>query len=95
MSKQPTPLYIGTNRHVAALDPRTGDELWRTKLPHSGSAVVALLIGKAYIFVGHAGHAYCLDKRLGSINWENDLPHMGHNPVLLAIDPASSTGPRP
>jgi outer membrane protein assembly factor BamB len=95
MSKQLTPLYIGTNRHVAALDPRSGEELWRTKLPHSGGAIVTLLIGQAYIFVGHAGHAYCLDKRLGSIIWENNLPQMGYNPVLLATDPEKRSQPNP
>jgi outer membrane protein assembly factor BamB len=94
MSRPPNPLYIGTNRHVAALDPRTGAELWRTKLPHGGSAIVTLLIGKAYIFAGHAGHAYCLDQRLGSIIWENDLPKMGYNPMLLAMDPAQTREPK-
>ncbi len=95
MSTKTPPLYIGTNRHVAALDPRTGEELWRTKLPHSGGAVVALLIGQAHVFAGHAGRVYCLDKRLGSILWENNLPRMGHYPVLMAIDPKKTRQPNP
>jgi outer membrane protein assembly factor BamB len=86
MAKTATPLYVGTNRYVAAVDPRTGEELWRTKLPHAGTAIVTVLVGKAYLFVGHAGHVYCLDKRLGSIIWENGLPRMGFQPVLLASD---------
>ena len=87
MSKQSAPLYLGTNRFVAALNPRTGEEIWRTRLPHTGSAIVTLLSTPAYIYAGHAGHVYSLDKRLGTILWENDLPKMGYGPVMLAIDP--------
>lgn len=29
MSRGQKPLFVGTNRFVAALDPRTGEELWR------------------------------------------------------------------
>ena len=77
-------LYVGTSRYVAALDPQTGGEIWRTKLPHSGGAVVTILIHDRHLYIGHAGHAYCLDKKSGDILWENGLPRMGFNPVLLA-----------
>jgi hypothetical protein len=93
MAARRTPLYIGTNRHVAALDPHTGDELWRTKLPHGGGSVVTLVIKGQHLFVGHAGHAYCLDKRSGQILWENGLPGMGYHPVLLAMEGAMGTSP--
>ena len=87
-------LYVGTSRYVAALDPQTGGEIWRTKLPHSGGAVVTILIHDRHLYVGHAGHAYCLDKSSGDILWENGLPKMGFNPVLLAMEgaQAASTG---
>ena len=65
MAVRRTPLYIGTNRYIAALDPLTGEELWRTRLPHSGGTVVTIVIKGQNLFVGHAGHAYCLDKRSG------------------------------
>jgi outer membrane protein assembly factor BamB len=86
VSRQVSPLYIGTNRYVAALETRGGSELWRNKLPHAGSAIVSLLAGDACLFVGHAGYVYGLDKRLGSILWENGLPRLGYHPVLPAME---------
>lgn len=83
-------LYVGTSRYVAALDPQTGGEIWRTKLPHSGGAVVTILIHDRHLYVGHAGHAYCLDKRSGDILWENGLPKMGFNPVMLTMEGAQA-----
>ncbi|MBN2560882.1 MAG: PQQ-binding-like beta-propeller repeat protein [Phycisphaerae bacterium] len=81
-------LYVGTGRYVAALDPKTGEECWRTKLPHAGASVVTMLIKDEHLLVGHAGHAYCLAKASGEIIWENGLPRMGYNPVLLAMEGA-------
>jgi len=81
-------LYIGTHRFVAALDPQTGEEQWRTKLPHTGSSVVSIAIKGRHLFVGHSGHVYCLDKGTGEILWENDLPRMGYHAVLLAMEDA-------
>ncbi len=90
---RPNLLYVGTSRYVAALVPNTGEERWRIKLPHTGSAIVSLLIGKAYLFVGHAGYIYSIDKRLGSIVWENGLPRMGFHAVLTAMDGAAGSSP--
>ena len=88
-------LYIGTHRFVAALDPQTGEEQWRTKLPHTGSGVVTIVVKGRQQFVGHSGHAYCLDKRTGEILWKNDLPRMGYHAVLLAMEGAegATSGP--
>lgn len=88
--KTPQALYVGTNRFVAALDPKTGDEFWRTKLPHSSSfgAVVTILIKDDLLYVGHGGRAYCLSRADGSIIWENGLPKMGYYPVLMAMEGA-------
>jgi outer membrane protein assembly factor BamB len=90
MARRNSPLYLGTNRFVAAIDPQSGEERWRTRLPHGGTGIVAVLVADAHLFVGHAGHAYCLDKRLGSILWENNLPRMGYRPVLLACESGGS-----
>ena len=78
-------LYIGTNRHVAAIDARTGEEIWRTKLPHSTGIVTLLLKGRQ-VFVGVFGHVYCLNKQNGEIVWKNGMPKMGYQPVLLAME---------
>ena len=90
MARGQTPLYLGTNRHVVAMDPRMGTELWRTKLPHGGTgAPVTLLIKGQNIFVGTFGHVYCLDKRNGTIVWENGLPKTGYHSVMLAMEGAT------
>ena len=91
MSRDPKVLYIGTNRYIAALDPRTGEEVWRTKLPHSGPTIVTILIKDRNLFVGHAGRVYCLDKRSGEVQWENGLSRMGYHPVLLAMEGAQGS----
>ncbi len=86
MARRPKLLYVGTRRYVAALDPKTGEEIWRTKLPHATGSVVTLLVTDKCLFVGHGGHAYALDKRTGEILWENGLSRMGYGPVLLAME---------
>jgi glucose dehydrogenase len=80
-------LYVGTNRWVAAINPRTGEEHWRTKLPKGriGNPVTMLVEGQ-HLYVGHYGHVFCLDKRTGSILWQNSLSRMGFHPVLLAME---------
>ena len=87
MAKNPPPLYIGTNHFVAALHPRTGAEIWRTRLPHTADNLVALLPDPAYLYVGHSGYVYCLDKRMGTILWENGLAGLGYGPVMLTTEP--------
>ena len=89
-----SPLYIGTGRFVAAIHPQTGEERWRTKLPHGGGSIVTTLIAKDTLFAGHWGHVYCLDRRDGELIWANDLPRMGHHPVMLAADFAMARQPK-
>jgi outer membrane protein assembly factor BamB len=95
MARGMTPLYVGTNRHVAALDPQSGEELWRVKLPHGGTPIVAILIGDKRLFIGHAGYVYALDRQAGAVLWENGLPGMGFRPVMLASDFTAARQPQP
>jgi outer membrane protein assembly factor BamB len=83
-------LYVGTNAIVAALDPATGEELWRTKLPKAGmgGSPVTILIKEQRLYVGCYGRAYCLDARTGDVLWQNGLPKMGYHTVLLALEGA-------
>ena len=91
MAKSQPPLFIGTSRFVAALDPATGAELWRTKLPHgTGGTPVSLLIKGRQLFAGCYGRVYCLDKQTGAILWENGLPKMGFYAVLMALEGADA-----
>ena len=90
MAKAQEPLYVGTNGFVAALDPGTGEELWRTKLPKCGGigAPVVMLIKGQQLFAAAGGRAWCLDRRTGSVIWQNGLPKMGYHVVLLAMEGA-------
>lgn len=88
-----TPLYIGTNGHVVALDPWTGNELWRTKLPRCGGMgqIVSITIKHHLLFAGASGRAWCLDKRDGRVLWQNNLPRLGYHDVMVAIEGAAAT----
>ena len=80
-------LYIGTNGYVAAIDPQTGREIWRTELStgfFSGSDV-CVLEHEGQVFAGTNGYLFALDGATGNIIWENGLEGMGHNEVTLSI----------
>jgi len=84
-------LYIGSNGHVAAVDPGTGNEVWRTVLGGGGlftstrSQDVCVLQHDGRVFAGCYGHLFCLDAATGSVLWQNGLQGMGFNDVTLAI----------
>lgn len=88
MSRGRQILYVGTNRFVAALNPESGEELWRTKLPKCAGAgePVTILIATDALYVGCYGQVYCLDPDTGSVLWRNGLPKMGYHSVLLAME---------
>jgi hypothetical protein len=90
MRRELQPLIIGTNRIVAAINPRNGEELWRTKLPRGAGTPVTLLLKEPYVFAGCNGRVYCLDARTGDLVWENGLPRMGYYTVLMAMEGANA-----
>ncbi len=86
------PLVIGTNSHVAAIDPNSGQELWRTKIQSttlgSGSDV-SVLVKDGFIFAGSNGRLICLDHASGNILWSNELKGLSYNDVSLAMEGVS------
>ena len=82
-------LYIGINSLVAAIDPQTGREVWRTELPSSGflssGSDVCVLEHEGQVFAGCDGYVFALDGATEKILWENGLEGMGHNDVTLSI----------
>jgi outer membrane protein assembly factor BamB len=83
-------LYIGTNGHVAAIQPATGEEIWRTRLGEglfnaTGHQDVCVLEHDAHVFAGSHGHLFCLDAASGEILWHNELKGLGHNDITLSI----------
>ncbi len=80
-------LYLATKRHVAALLAETGEELWRTKLPHGDTlGVLSLLVKGDWIFAAGGGHVHGLWRETGEIIWSNDLPKLGYQSVILAME---------
>ncbi|MFZ4576469.1 MAG: PQQ-binding-like beta-propeller repeat protein [Phycisphaerales bacterium] len=85
------PLYIGSSKFVAALDPANGREIWRTQLPKgSMSNVVSLLVRGDDLYVGRGGFVWCLNRQTGQVIWENGLKGMGYSFVTLAVDGAET-----
>lgn len=90
----PTPLIIGTNGLVAAIDRSTGAELWRTALQEGVFGAtkrtdIAVLVADGAVYAGGAGHLYCLSLANGQILWHNELPGMGYNDISIALEGVS------
>ena len=74
-------LYVGMKGNVVALDKRTGQEVWRTKL--GGYDLVNILVEEELIFAYAKGHVYCLSFK-GQVLWDNGMPGLGYSMALLA-----------
>jgi outer membrane protein assembly factor BamB len=74
-------LIIGVGGHAVAIDPTTGDELWRTKL--KGSSFVTVRRGPGRVFAGTRGELFCLDEATGAILWRNRLGGLGYGLVAF------------
>ena len=68
-------LFIGIGGRVVALDPATGEELWRQKLATSGPATIAI-VGEA-LYGAAAGELSRLDPATGRVLWTNKLERLG------------------
>jgi outer membrane protein assembly factor BamB len=69
------PLYIAVGGHAVCIDPRNGDEIWRTKLKGASYATIAVINGQ--ILAGASGELFCLHPRTGEILWHNKLKGLG------------------
>jgi outer membrane protein assembly factor BamB len=83
-------LYIGSNGHVCAINPHTGEEIWRTKLQDGVLAAtkyedVSIIVREGVIYAGSCGHLFALDAT-GQILWHNALKGLGHNDIALAFE---------
>src|SRR5262245_34165769 len=83
-------LYIGVNGHVSAIDPNTGNEVWRTPLPigpfgGKSSQDVCILEHEGKIYVGCWGNLFALDAYTGDVLWRNELKGLGYNDVTMAF----------
>ncbi len=92
-------LYIGTNGHVSAIDPNTGDELWRTRLMEgffraTTGSDVRVIDKDDVVYAGCSGHVFALDAATGRILWQNNLPGLGHGDVFMSIAGVSVQTPK-
>jgi outer membrane protein assembly factor BamB len=87
-----TLVFVGIKDSVMALDDRTGEPVWRTKLRRS-DFVSVLWDGEALI-AANSGEVYRLDPQTGAVLWHNELKGMGLGLVTLATTraPARGTG---
>lgn len=70
-------LYIGCNRHVSAIDPSSGDEVWRTSLSTGGFSStshqdVCILEHEGKVYADCYGRLFAIDAGAGNILWKNN-----------------------
>ena len=74
-------LFLGVGGHVVALDPASGQELWRTKIKDS-SVTTIWSVGQR-IYAGSQGEVFCLDAAVGHVLWHNKLKGLGQGVVAF------------
>lgn len=82
MTRPANHIIIGLGGHVAAIDPGSGVEIWRTKL--RGSGFVTILQTDERVYAGAGGQLFCLDASSGSILWSNPLKGLGLGVVAFS-----------
>lgn len=83
-------LFIGCNGTVAAIDPESGNEVWRTALQggffsSTTRQDICLIEDRGIVYAGCNGHLFALDARNGGIYWQNELRGLGYNDVTMAM----------
>lgn len=79
-------LYAGSRGQVAAIDPATGAEVWRTALFVSPTtAPVTVLQHEGRVFAGCFDHLFCLDGATGRVIWNSEFAGTGYDGAALAI----------
>lgn len=91
-------LYVGIKRHVLAIDPSSGAEIWRTKLEgqrmRTNDFVHVTLDGER-LYATTSGELYCLDRSTGEVRWHNQLTGLGTGLVSMVSDGAPADGGGP
>jgi len=77
-----TPLFIGIGGHVVALNPTSGEEIWRAKIK-SSSYVTICVVGDQ-VYAGAGGELFCLSAASGELVWRNKLKGLGHGLIAFA-----------
>ena len=93
-------MYITGPNQVYALDPRSGQEIWRYSRPRSTSATIAAdaakgvnrgvaLLGDRVFYTTDDAHLICLDRLTGALRWDVFMPespqHYGATAAPLVV----------
>lgn len=89
--RHPGRLAVLVGNSVVALEPMTGDEIWRTKLPGVfGGYIGTLLIDGDVVYAGSQGRLHCLRLEDGRLLWSAELKGLGWGLVAIATDGANA-----
>lgn len=86
------PVYISCGAFVAAIDPTTGSEYWRCKLPKNTYGLISMLVVGDLLVAGSYGRIYGIDRWSGALRWTNELQGMGYYNILITSEAASAMG---
>jgi outer membrane protein assembly factor BamB len=75
-------IFVGIKNSVVALDVKSGEEVWRTKL--KGSDFVTVLFDGESLVAANAGEIFALDPQTGTVRWHNTMKGLGLGLVTLA-----------
>ena len=93
-------MYITGPNQVYALDPRSGQEIWRYSRPRSTSLAIAAdaakganrgvaLLGDGIFYTTDDAHLICLDRLIGALRWDVFMPeapqHYGATAAPLIV----------
>lgn len=85
MTTREQTIYLGIGGHAVALDPATGNELWRRRLKRLGASFTGLYAHGDRLFATAAGEIWCLDRTTGDTIWHEPLKGLGQGVVTLAF----------
>ena len=78
----PDAIYAGIDGKVVALDPETGEVIWRRSL--KPSQVVTLVRRGSRLIAAAAGELWCLAAATGDVVWHNELKGLGLGDIAVA-----------
>ena len=77
-------IYIGSNGKLAAVNPKTGEIIWQTKLAGAYKCDVSIIEKEDYLFVGCYGKIHGVNKQNGEVLWTNELSGWGYSNIGIA-----------
>lgn len=83
-------VYVGLKGHVLALDRRTGEMQWKTKL--KGMSFVYVQLDGDLLLATTNGEIFALEPKLGGIVWHNPLKGYGLGTASVVGEFAVASG---